>query len=128
MIRKSIVYGTGLAIIIYLLILLFNVQIVYLFSSDPKILAVTPNAMTVVFMAMPIILIQLIGASYFQAIGKARPALLLTLTKQGFFLIPLVYILPQYWGVEGIWYSFPIADILSSLVTYYFLQRAYKKI
>jgi len=50
------------------------------------------------------------------------------LTKQGFFLIPLVYILPKFWGIDGIWYAFPIADILSTLVTAVFLWRAYRSL
>jgi len=71
--------------------------------------------------------IQLIGSAYFQAIGKAIPALLLSLTKQGFFLIPLILILPKYYGVLGVWISFPIADVLSTIVTGYFLNREIKK-
>ena len=87
----------------------------------------TPNALRWVFAATPVIVIQLIGAVYFQAIGKAVPALLLSLTKQGFFLIPLVLILPTFFGVWGVWISFPIADVLSTLVTGYFLRRDVKK-
>ena len=97
----------------------------HIFSSEQQILDTTPEAMSIVFMAMPFILIQLIGSSYFQAIGKARPALLLTLSKQGFFLIPLVYILPKFFGVYGIWYAFPIADVSSTILTYFFLQKVY---
>jgi putative MATE family efflux protein len=127
-IRKSIAYGSLIAVIIYVCILFFQIPIVKLFSSNETILAITPEAMSIVFMAMPFILIQLIGSSYYQAIGKARPALLLTLTKQGFFLIPLVYILPKFWGIYGIWYAFPIADILSTLVTAIFLWKAYRSL
>ncbi len=87
----------------------------------------TPNALRWVFAATPVIVIQLIGGSYFQSIGKIIPALLLNLTKQGFFLIPLILILPTYYGVWGVWVSFPIADVLSTIVTGYFLNRAVKK-
>ena len=51
-------------------------------------------ALRYVFMALPIVGIQLIGAAYFQAIGKAKPALLLTLSRQGFFH-PFVILLPH---------------------------------
>jgi len=57
-------------------------------------------------------------------VKQAVPALLLSLTKQGFFLIPLILILPTYFGVWGVWVSFPIADTCSTLVTGYFLRRA----
>ena len=80
-----------------------------------------------VFAATPIIALQLIGAAYFQAIGKAIPALLLTLSRQGFFFIPLVLILPMYFAELGVWLSFPIADVLATIVTGIFLNREIRK-
>ena len=127
-IRKSILYGTVLAVLIYLVILVARVPLVQLFSLNEDILALTPGAMIIVFGATPFILVQLIGAAYYQAIGRALPALLLTLTKQGFFLIPLILILPRYFGVWGIWIAFPIADVASTLVTGVFLWRAYRQL
>ena len=76
-----------------------------------------------VFAATPIVALQLIGAAYFQAVGKAIPAFLLTLSRQGFFFIPLVLILPGLYGEIGVWISFPLADLLATLVTGYFLNR-----
>jgi Na+-driven multidrug efflux pump len=69
----------------------------------------------------------LIGASFYQAIGKGLPALLLTLTKQLFFLTPFVLILPPFLGLEGIWWAFPIADGLSGLVCWYYLRKGVRK-
>lgn len=122
-ISTSIKWAAGLASLIFIVILIFAESIVAVFSTDVTILKETPNALRLVFAASPIIAIQLIGAAYFQAAGKAIPALLLTLTKQGFFLIPLILILPNYYGIFGVWISFPIADILSTLITGFFLKR-----
>ncbi|WP_299157177.1 MATE family efflux transporter [uncultured Tenacibaculum sp.] len=122
-IKTSIVFGTVIATVIFILIMLFPSQLVRLFTDDKELLNSTPNALIIAFLATPVITTQLIGSAYFQAAGKALPALLLTLLKQGIFLIPLVYILPKFYGVNGVWMSFPIADILSTLVTYFFLQR-----
>ena len=79
------------------------------------------------FLATPIVTMQLIGSAYFQAAGKSIPALFLTLLKQGIFLIPLAYILPKYYGVAGVWWSFPIADVLSTIITIWFLKREMNK-
>ena len=103
--------------------MIFPEAIVSVFTQDAAVLRDTPNAMRWVFAAVPVIGIQLIGSAYYQAIGKAIPALLLTLTRQGFFFIPLVLILPNYFGELGVWISFPIADVLSTIVTAYFLWR-----
>ncbi|PHS02543.1 MAG: MATE family efflux transporter [Leeuwenhoekiella sp.] len=122
-IKLAITYACGVALLIFILIMAFPEAIVSVFTQDEAVLKDTPNAMRWVFAAVPIIGIQLIGSAYYQAIGKAIPALLLTLTRQGFFFIPLVLILPNYFGEIGVWISFPIADTLSTVVTAYFLWR-----
>ena len=126
-INISIKYGTGLALIIFAVIMIFPEYITAVFTNDEVVIRDTPNALRWVFLVTPLIAIQMIGAGYFQAIGKAVPALLLTLTKQGFFLIPLILILPTYYGILGVWISFPIADLLSTIVTGWYLNREVKR-
>lgn len=122
-IQVSIKYAALLAGIIFVFILVFATPIVAIFTTDPAVIAETPNALRWVFAASPIIAIQLIGAAYFQAAGKAKKALFLTLSKQGFFLIPLVLILPNFFGIFGVWVAFPIADVASTILTGYFLRK-----
>ena len=122
-IKLALLYACGVAILIFIVIMAFPEAIVSVFTQDEAVLRDTPWAMRWVFAAIPIIGIQLIGSAYYQAIGKATPALLLTLTRQGFFFIPLVLILPKFFGELGVWISFPIADALSTVVTAYFLWR-----
>jgi putative MATE family efflux protein len=126
-IQKAIVYGCVVAGFIYIMIVLFAKEIISVFSTDATLLAETPRAMLLVFLASPVIAIQLIGSAYFQAAGKALPALFLTLLKQGVFLIPLAYILPMYFGVDGVWYSFAIGDVLATIITYIVVRREIKK-
>ena len=122
-ILTAIKYAAGLATIVFILLMVFPEFITRLFTSDVEVLKETPSAMRWVFAATPIIAVQLIGAAYFQAVGKAIPALFLTLTRQGFFFIPLIFILPNYFGELGVWIAFPISDVLSTLVTAFFLNR-----
>lgn len=125
-INKAIIYATILSTCIFLVLMVFPEAITRMFTTDLDVIQQTPNDMRWVFAATPIIAIQLIGAAYFQSIGKAIPALLLTLTRQGFFFIPLILILPQFYGELGVWISFPISDVLSTIVTAYFLNREVK--
>lgn len=122
-INTAIKYAAIFAIAIFIIILAFATPIVAVFTKDAEVIRDTPGALRWVFAASPIIAVQLIGAAYFQSAGKATKALLLTLTKQGFCLIPLVLILPQFFGIFGVWVSFPIADVLSTLITGFFLHR-----
>jgi len=116
-INTSIKYAGILALFIFAIIMSFPDFFVSIFLSDKggdaqtiadntQIFSRTPNALRWVFAATPIIVVQLIGSAYFQSIGKAVPALLLSLTKQGFFLIPLILILPPFLGVWGVWIAF----------------------
>ncbi|MCB4798411.1 MATE family efflux transporter [Neotamlana laminarinivorans] len=126
-INIAIKYASVLATIIFIVLMAFPEYITKMFTTDIEVIKQTPNAMRWVFAATPIIAVQLIGAAYFQAIGKAKPALLLTLTRQGFFFIPLIFILPKFYGEFGVWVSFPIADVLSTLVTAYFLNQEIRR-
>jgi len=134
-IYTAIKYAAFVATLVFIGLMVFPEHITSLFLSNradlPEIeremnrfvLQHTPSAMRWVFAATPVIALQLIGAAYFQAVGKAVPALLLTLTRQGFFFIPLILVLPLYFGELGVWISFPIADVLATLVTGYFLLK-----
>ena len=101
----------------------FPKLITRMFTTDLRVIEQTPSAMRWVFAATPIIAIQLIGSAYFQAVGKAVPALLLTLYRQAFFFIPLIFILPLWYGELGVWMAFPVSDVLSTVLTAYVLYR-----
>ena len=122
-IRISIIYAMIIAFFVFVLLIGFPELITRIFTTDPLVIEKTPTAMRWVFAATPIIAIQLIGAAYFQAIGKATPALLLTLSRQGFFFIPLIFILPLWYGELGVWIAFPVSDVLSTSLTAYVLYR-----
>ena len=126
-IYTALKYASILATVIFVLLMAFPDAITRMFTDNQAVLEQTPSAMRWVFAATPIIAIQLIGAAYFQAVGKATPALLLTLSRHGFFFIPLVLILPIYLGTTGVWMAFPISDVLSTLLTGWFLNREIKR-
>ncbi len=137
-IYTAIKYAALVATLVFIVLMVFPAEIADLFLSNrtdlPEAERITnafvmehaPLAMRLVFAATPIIALQLIGAAYFQAVGKAVPALLLTLTRQGFFFIPLILILPPILGELGVWLSFPIADVLSTIVTGLYLRKEIK--
>ena len=127
-IKIALIYGFIIASFIGIILMVSSDLIPYIFTKDTKLIKHAPNAIFWIFSATPVIVFHLIAPSYYQAIGKAIPALLLTLTKQGLFLIPLVLILPIYFGIEGVWYSFPISDIISAGICFYFLRKSTSKL
>jgi len=120
--------GLLIATTIFLILAFFAPQIVGVFSNDQVLINQTYPAMRIVFLLTPTLIIQLLSSAYYQAIGKALPALILTLLKQGIFLIPLVLFMPLYFGLDGIWYSFPIADLLTTIVSAIFIRKAMQRL
>jgi putative MATE family efflux protein len=125
---SAISAGLIIAIIIFLILMFFTPQIVRLFTKDEALVQQTYPALRLVFLLTPTLIVQLLSSAYYQSIGKALPALILTLLKQGIFLIPLVLILPLYLGLDGIWYSFPIADLLTTIVSAIFIQKSMSRL
>ena len=83
-------------------------------------------AITICVLAFPLIGSQIIIGNFFQAIGKARLAIFLSLTRQMLFLLPFLLVLPRFWGQDGVWASLPLADVLSFIVTLLFIRRFLK--
>ena len=127
-IKISILYSGIVSIIITVLLMGFAYYVVLLFSTEKVILNTTPFAIRMIFMALPLMGVQFISSAYFQSIGKALPALMLTISKQVFFLIPLIVLLPVFLGIKGVWYAFPVADVFSSLFCWWFLKKEMKTI
>ena len=127
-INLSLIYGFLIAFIICFILTYFSSSIPIIFTHDKKLITYSPNAIFWLFITAPTVVFHLIAPSYYQALGKALPALLLTITTKALFLIPLVLILPYYLEIDGIWYSFPISDLLSAMICYYFLKKSTKKL
>lgn len=88
-----------------------------IFTTDPKLIECASWAMRVMCTFMPVIGFQLVTTNFFQSVGKVNKSIFLSLTRQVLMLIPLLIILPKYYGVEGVWYSMPISDIVAAMLT-----------
>lgn len=122
-IRLALRFSTLIALLIFILIFTFTGPLVGVFTSDEELIALSIPAMRKSFLATPLLAFSLIGSAYFQAIGKPKPALLLALSKQGIFLIPLVFLMPMFFGLEGIWFAFPMADTGAAAISYLYLKK-----
>jgi putative MATE family efflux protein len=123
----AIKYASFFATLVFLVLMIFPEEITKVFTSDADVIRETPAAMRWVFLATPIIAIQLIGAAYFQGIGKAKTGLILALLRQGILFVPLILILPLFFGETGAWISFPISDFFATIITGIVLIREVKK-
>ena len=127
-INLSLITSVSLGFIGLFFMAVFPAGVFRIFTTDEAIITQGAKFLVIVIIVIPLVGVQMLGASFFQAIGLAKPALLLTLARQVFFLIPLVFILPRFLGIYGIWYAFPVSDILATILTVIYLYPHYKKI
>ena len=93
-------------------------QFVRLFDRDNDRLAeMGAHAIRLSLVMFPVIGFQVISAGYFQAVGKPKHAMFLSLSRQVLILIPAILVLPLWFGLDGVWAALPTADSLSSLIT-----------
>lgn len=118
-VRDSITLGLKWTFIIsigmFSILFFFPEYLIGIFTEDPDLLAHTPRVLKWVFISLPVMGVGFIGGAYFQAIGKPIPALVLTLARQGLFMIPLMLIFSSFLGLDGVWLSLPVGEILAGI-------------
>lgn len=111
----AIKWTTGISLLLLSVIVLFPEDLIAIFTEDKYLLAHTPRVLKLIFISLPIMGIGFIGGAYFQAVGKPIPALILTLARQGLIMIPLMYILAHFFGLDGVWVSLPAGEVVAGV-------------
>lgn len=124
----SIIAATSILTIGWIIIQLFPSEAIYIFNNNQNLLEIGKRGIRIYCLMMPIISINIVGTTYFQSTGNAKIAAFLSLSRQVIFLIPLMLILPKFIGLDGVWASVAGADFLSTVVTFTFLVREFKKL
>ncbi|MDR1553484.1 MAG: MATE family efflux transporter [Prevotellaceae bacterium] len=135
--NKSIIAATCITTIAFIVSELFPQQLAMLFSQKDNILSenveltrqqveYAVTGLRITLAVFPIVGISMVIANFFQSIGKAKHAIFLSTTRQLIFLIPLILILPKFWGLTGVWLSIPISDFISTVLAVILMRRQFK--
>ena len=98
-----------------------------IFTHDKELVELSAKALRINVLVFPIVGFQMIATNFFQSLGMVRKSVILSLSRQILFLLPLLYALPLWFGANGVWMSFPISDALATLLTVFMLGRLFKK-
>lgn len=125
---KAIMTATIILTSGYILICIFPATLASLFTKDPILIDYCVPALRISLCTFPVVGCQMIATSFFQSIRKPGLSMLISLSRQLIFLLPLLLILPPIMGVHGVWWSMPIADVFSITLSIILLLREYKKL
>ena len=124
---KLAIYGATIVTTITFLVGELMPEIpVYLFTTDEGLITRAATGFRIVVLFFPIVGFQMVASNFFQSIGMASKAIFLSLTRQLLFLLPCLIILPLFMGANGIWWSMPISDAVSSLVAAVLLYKQFQ--
>lgn len=126
--KLSVMAATGIGVVSFAMVQLFPDVLVGFFNSDsPELLAMSEMGLRTAMASLPIIGFQIIIGNYYQSIGKSRIATILPLTRQVFVLIPLILILPKFFGLQGAWLAMPISDTVAAIIVLVIFRKDWKK-
>ena len=110
--------ATAILLVGWGLAMLFPTQIARIFTADPTLLQLSARGIRLDMLVFPIIASQAVITNFFQCIGKVKISIFLSLSRQLFMLLPLAYVLPLWWQLDGVWYSMPFSDFGSFVITW----------
>lgn len=115
--KAGIMAATTVVFLGFIVIRIFPEALMGLFNSeDFALIQVGSQALKIFFIFLPIIGFQVVSAGYFQAVGKPKQAMVLSLSRQVLLLIPALIILPKYFGLTGVFMAGPFSDLGSSVL------------
>ncbi len=125
--RLASITGTAVCFVGFLIAMLIPETCARLFTSDPTLIGYSVLALRYMMCTFFFIGAQMVITNFFQSIGKAKISIFLSLSRQLIFLVPLIYILPQYMGLDGVWLSMPVSDIVAAVMAYVMIFMYIKK-
>ncbi|MGM9763921.1 MAG: MATE family efflux transporter [Candidatus Cryptobacteroides sp.] len=125
--KQAAVLATIVVLICWIISVFFPRLAAGIFTHDAEMIDIAAKGLTKMNIVVLIIGYQIVSTNLFQSIGMVRQSIFLSLSRQLLYLVPCVYILPLWMGVDGVWWSFPISDLLASITTIIMMDRLMRK-
>lgn len=124
--KYSILYATIVMIISFLLCEFMPGPLIRMFTQDSRLIELAEEGMRIIVLVNPVIGFQIVVGHFFQSIGMPKKSIFLSLSRQLLFLIPMLFVLPEFFGTKGVWMSMPAADSISAIVAAVMIWKFYK--
>ncbi|MBQ7449437.1 MAG: MATE family efflux transporter [Paludibacteraceae bacterium] len=111
--KQTALWATAITTCLFFTGVFFPQYASYIFTDDKALVDISASGMRIVCSLFFLNGYQMVAGNFFTSIGMAGKSIFLSLTRQVLYLIPLLLLLPPYWGIDGVWWSMPLSDILS---------------
>ena len=125
--KEGLIWATAISLVGFILMVAFPQVLISIFTNDPEIIRNGIIPLRIIAILAPLWAFPILGATFFQAIGKAKPALVISITRD-LLVIPAIIIFPKFLDIFGIWLSWPFTDFISIFISGGFLLSEVKKI
>jgi putative MATE family efflux protein len=124
----TIAAATSILLVGWALSMLFPCQIARIFTSDPTLIELSAHGLVLDMLVFFVVGSQAVITNFFQCIGKVKVSIFLSLSRQLLLLLPMAYVFPMFWDLDGVWYSMPASDFGSFAMTIPMLWWYMKKL
>jgi putative MATE family efflux protein len=124
--KEAFIWTSFVTLSGFIVMVIFPEALIGIFTSDIDVIEKGAGPLRLIAMLAPLWSFPILGSAFFQAIGKARPSLVISLSRDLFFFVPAIFILPLFFGLSGVWVSWPVTDLCCFIITVVFLAREIK--
>ena len=124
---KTAALATGVCIFGFIFCVFTPKAACSIFTHDEELLSLASHGLRIMNIAFPIVGFQMVGTNLFQCLGMVKKSIFLSLSRQLLCLVPTLYLLPLALGADGVWWNFPISDVVASLLTAILLWGLFRK-
>ena len=113
----AITVATGILLVGWALSMLFPREMARIFTTDPVLLEMSARGIVLDMLVFFVVGSQATITNFFQCIGKVKISIFLSLARQLIFLLPMAYVFPLFWDLDGVWYAMPASDFIAFVFT-----------
>ena len=124
----TIACSTAILLVGWGLSMAFPRQIARILTTDETLLELSARGIVIDMMVFFVVGSQAVITNFFQCLGKVKISIFLSLSRQLILLLPMAYVFPMFWGLDGVWYSMPVSDFGSFAMTIPILMWYMKKL
>ena len=126
--QLTVKWGTVACLVGFIFSEFFPNMAMGIFTNDPALKDISVRGLRIMSAFLWIVGFQMITTNLFQSLGMVKKSIFLSLSRQLLFLVPLVYVLPLFMGIDGVWLSFPVADFVATITTFFMVRTLILKL